>query len=76
MEKSSINKNVAHLILDKQKEVIDISATCITMLDIDLLKFSRMKAKFDISLLLPTLFGANYYQFQNKVGAQIEYQFP
>ena len=61
VEKSGINKNVAHLILDKQKEVIDISATCITMLDIDLNKYARMKAKFDISLLLPTLFGANYY---------------
>jgi hypothetical protein len=68
VEKSGINKNVAHLILDKQREVIDISSSCITMLDIDLNKFNKMKAKFDISLLLPTLFGASYYQFQNKAG--------
>ena len=76
LEKSGINKNVAHLILDKNKEVIDASSTCLSMLDIDLAKFQKMKAKLDISLLLPSLFGANYYQFINKTGCQIEFQYP
>jgi hypothetical protein len=61
IEKSYINKNVAHLILDKNKEVIDVSASCISMLDINLNKLFKKKAKFDIAVLLPTLFGANYY---------------
>jgi len=39
MEKNGINKNVAHLVLDKNREVLDISSTCIQMLDIDLNKF-------------------------------------
>ena len=38
VEKNGINKNVAHLILDKNKEVIDVSSSCIQMLDIDLIK--------------------------------------
>jgi hypothetical protein len=29
IEKSGINKNTAYLILDKNKEVIDISSSCI-----------------------------------------------
>lgn len=76
MEKNGINKNVAHLILDKNREVIDISSSCIQMLEIDLQKFQKLKAKFDIQTLLPTIFGANYYQFQNKAGHPIEYMFP
>lgn len=36
LEKNGINKNVSHLILDKNKEVIDISSSCIQMLGIDL----------------------------------------
>ena len=59
VEKSGVNKNVAHLILDKNKEVIDISSTCISLLDLDLTKFQKMNAKFNFSMLLPTLFGAN-----------------
>lgn len=76
MEKNGINKNVAHLLLDKNREVIDISSSCIQMLEIDLSKFQKMKARLDIQALLPTLFGANYYQFQNKTGSQIEYAYP
>lgn len=66
LEKSGINKNVGHMILDKNKEVIDASSSCMQMLEIDLQKFQKLKAKLDISLLLPQLFGANYYQFINK----------
>ena len=29
-----------------------------------------------MNVLLPTLFGANYYQFANKSGCQIEYFYP
>lgn len=68
LEKSGINKHVGHLLLDKNKEVIDASATCMQMLELDLQRFSKIKAKLDISLLLPQLFGANYYQFINKQG--------
>lgn len=39
VEKSGVNKNVAHLLLDRNKEVVDISSSCLTMLDIDLNKF-------------------------------------
>lgn len=35
-----------------------------------------MKAKLDINVLMPTLFGANLYQFSNKTGNTIEYFFP
>ena len=76
MEKNGINKNVAHLLLDKNREVIEISSSCIQMLEVDLMKFNKIKAKFDIQVLLPTLFGANYYQFQNKAGYSIEYYYP
>jgi hypothetical protein len=61
MEKNGINKNVSYLIVDKNKEVIDISSSCIGMLDINTEKLFKKKAKFDITILLPTLFGANYY---------------
>ena len=71
-----MNKSIAYLLLNKNKEVVDISATCISMLDINLEKLHRKKAKFDINVLLPTLFGANYYQFVNKAGYSIEYFFP
>lgn len=76
VEKCGINKNVAHLLLDKNKEVIDISASGIQMLGIDVNKIFKKKAKFDISILLPTLFGANCYQYVNKTGYQIEYFYP
>jgi hypothetical protein len=46
------------------------------MLDINLVKLFKKKAKFDIAILLPTLFGANYYQFVNKAGCSIEYFYP
>jgi len=46
------------------------------LLEIDLKQLQRKKAKLDIAILLPTLFGANYYQFINKAGSQIEYFFP
>ena len=46
------------------------------MLDLDINKIFKQKAMFDISLLLPTLFGPNAYQFSNKAGYQIEYSFP
>ena len=62
--------------LDKYKEIVDISASCFTLLDIRLHELIKKKAKFDIAILLPTLFGANYYQFVNKAGCQIEYLFP
>ena len=45
------------------------------MLDIDNNKLFKKKARFDITILLPTLFGGNYYQFV-KGGCQIEYSFP
>ena len=38
------------------------------MLDLDINKIFKQKAMFDISLLLPTLFGPNAYQFSNKAG--------
>lgn len=49
VEKSGINKNVAYLILDKNKFLIEASASAISMLEIDLQKFQKMKAKFDIA---------------------------
>jgi hypothetical protein len=36
VEKSGINKNVAYLILDKNKHIHEASATAISMLEIDL----------------------------------------
>jgi len=60
-EKTYINKNVAYIMLDKYKEIVDISASCFTLLDIRLQELQKKKAKFDIAILLPTLFGANYY---------------
>ena len=48
MEKNAINKYVAYLILDKNKNLVDASASAIQMLDIDLHKIARMKARFDI----------------------------
>ena len=36
VEKSGINKNVAYLIIDKQKNLMEASATAISMLEIDL----------------------------------------
>jgi PAS domain S-box-containing protein len=76
VEKSGINKNVAYLILDKNKILVDASASAIQMLELDLQRFSRIKARLDISQHLPSLFGQNYYQYVNKAGSQIDYSFP
>jgi ABC-type lipoprotein release transport system permease subunit len=76
VEKSGINKNVAYLILDKNKNILEASSSAITMLEIDLQKFQKMKAYFDISKHLPSLFGPNFYQYVNKAGSHIDYQYP
>jgi hypothetical protein len=46
------------------------------MLEIDLNKFQKIKAFFDISKHLPSLFGPNFYQYVNKAGSHIDYQYP
>lgn len=46
------------------------------MLELDIEKIFRKKAKFDINALLPTLFGVSCYQYVNKTGYQIEYFYP
>ena len=61
VEKSGINKSVAYLILDKNKVIHDASASAIAMLEIDLHKFEKIRAYFDISKHLPSLFGPNFY---------------
>ena len=76
MEKNAINKYVAYLILDKNKNLVDASASAIQMLDIDLHKIARMKARFDIQQHLSSLFGQNAYQYINKAGSQIDYAYP
>jgi hypothetical protein len=34
VEKTGINKNVAHILLNSEKEIIDVSPSCIQMLGI------------------------------------------
>ena len=64
------------MILDKNKNIHEASASAIAILEIDLHKFEKIKALFDISKHLPSLFGPNFYQYVNKAGSHIDYQYP
>jgi hypothetical protein len=76
VEKTGINKNVAHIIFDKNKEIMDISPSCLTMLGISYDKLSKKSILYDIPSLLPQLFQSNQQAYSNKAGAQINYYFP
>jgi hypothetical protein len=67
---------VAYLIIDKQKNLMEASASAIAMLDIDLQRFHKLKARFDITQHLPSLFGGSYNLYSNKAGSHIDYAFP
>lgn len=75
-EKSGINKNVSYLILDNQRNLLETSASAISMLELDAQRFLRLKAKVSIERHLPSLFGPNYYQYINKNGFQLDYSYP
>ena len=46
------------------------------MLGIDLQRFQKIKARFDITQHLPSLFGGSYNLYANKAGSHIDYAFP
>ena len=56
VEKTGINKNVAHIIFNKNKEIMDISPSCIQMLDISYDKLYRKNIFYDMPTILPQLF--------------------
>ena len=76
VEKTGINKSVAHIIINKNREVLDVTASCISMLGIDLDQLQKKRAKFEISTLMPSLFSANNFRYTNKAGDTIEYFYP
>ena len=56
VEKAGINKHVAHLILNKDKEILDISPTCFHMLGISIDLLNKKQVYYDIQSMLPQLF--------------------
>lgn len=76
VEKPGINKNAAYLIMDKNNSLVDASSSCISMLDIDMQRYNRLKVKISMKNHLDALFGQNQYSFHNKLGSQIDYTFP
>lgn len=53
VEKTGINKNAAHMILNKDKEILDISPSCLMMLGISFNLLNRKGIFFDLTSLLP-----------------------
>jgi hypothetical protein len=76
VEKTGINKSVAHMLLSKDKELLDISPSCITMLGITIDKLSKKQIYYDMQSIMPQLFQASSQTYQNKAGGTINFHFP
>eukprot|EP00347_Sterkiella_histriomuscorum_P000937 403373955 len=76
VEKTGINKNVCHMLLNKNKEVQDITPSCLKMLGISYEKINKKIIYYDMPTVMPQLFQANQQQYQNKAGAMINFYSP
>jgi len=77
LEKSGINKQIAHVLLSPQKELMDISASTISLLDISLEKLQKRNIYYDVKELLPDLFNTQQTMvYQTKAGGEIQYYYP
>lgn len=59
VEKTGINKNVCHMLLNKNKEIQDITPSCLKMLGISYEKINKKIIFYDMPTILPQLFQAN-----------------
>lgn len=56
VEKTGINKSVAHMLLSKDKQLLDISPSCISMLGITIDRLTKKQIYYDMQSILPQLF--------------------
>lgn len=78
VEKTGVNKNSGYLIFDKERELIEITPSCLPMLGLSYDALHKKAIYYDIDSLFPELFpdGIPSSTFLSKSGSRIAYLQP
>lgn len=74
IEKSLTSASIAHILIDKNKNITYISSSSIILLGLQ--KLSSVFDSVPVSTFLPDLFGPLAKNYLSKAGAEIEFTFP
>mmetsp|Transcript_7082 Transcript_7082/g.5337 ORF Transcript_7082/g.5337 Transcript_7082/m.5337 type:complete len:91 (-) Transcript_7082:3058-3330(-) len=64
------------MILNSQKQIMDVSPTCISMLGITYERLNKKQIFFEMTSLFPQLFQESLQSYMSKAGSPINYHLP
>jgi hypothetical protein len=78
VEKTGVNKSAAYLLFNKDRELVDVSPSCLQLLGISFDSLHKKQIYYDVQSLFPQLYqdGMPNPAFTNKAGSTITYYFP
>jgi len=78
VEKTGVNKSAAYLLIGKDRELMDISPSCLQLLGMSYDSLYKKQIFYDLPSIFPQLFqdGVPSSNFMNKAGGTITYHHP
>jgi hypothetical protein len=78
VEKTGVNKSVGYLLINTEREVLDISPSCIQLLGLTTEQLHKRQIFFDAAQIFPDLYQDNQLNnaFLSKAGQTIRYFHP
>jgi hypothetical protein len=78
VEKTGVNKSVAYLLFSKDRELMDISPSCLQLLGLTYDSLHKRQIYYDVQSIFPELFdgGKANSVFVSKAGSRLTYHPP